>query len=973
MKIRIATVAVCAAVLSLLVIGCHRGYYRRQADAEALSLIREKSCDPRWGQFDPAIDIDPRSRMFDPFSADHPPLPPDDPESHRLMEFTDCKPNYPHWHANGDTQYVENPEWTLYLQTNEEGELVLNEDRAVELALIHSTDYQNQKETLYISALDVSLERFGFDSQMALGLNGEMRSNGRFRGGANQLTLGNNSAQLQRLGITGSTLAIGLANSIMWNFAGPNNQSASTLINFSLIQPLLRGAGRDRIMESLTQSERTLLADVRQMDRYRRGFYLNVTTGRNPGQGPGGNFLSPPSGAIGGAGGFLGLLSDLQEIRIQERNVKDQQEILAQFRAFFEEQKIDLLQVTQVQSNLYNAQRSLAQSRNQYQDSLDTFKQTLGIPPEVPLVVDDPFLDQFELISDLVNQRRDEIMLLRRRASVPLTQINALVNDQKFDANLDVDGNQYGIRWSDELEKGLREIIPFVNQIVPISEKVVKEIVEQELEEDFAVLDSARPERLSSLENLREFLVENPDVYEIDLDIFDENEVSNSDDLRGQLEETLRKIANLNGQIASTIEKIDELLESGDSLESIELYNEVVGNVIRVVPELMTQLSNYVLEISLVQARARTDSILLPEVDLSWERAIAIARCFRRDWMNARAALVDQWRNIEFVADDLESQLDIVFEGEVGNVGDNPLKIRYENGSLGVGLRWDAPITRVSERNQYRQALINYQRTRRLYYEFKDELKRNIRESIRSLELNQILFELDRRSVRNAVQEVELARFALEEPTEVQGAFDTGSLGQQTARNLTSALNGLQQTQNQLLSTWVNYEAQRRGLDFDLGTMQMSPGGYWIDPGAIDETIADRAAAAMGIPCLSPSNEIDPYHVDYLEAEFLRANKNNFNGDQSDSGESLLDESAPNHNIELDDNSVNGPEDNLNNPGLNNPSSDPAPEEDNFRLQAPNRDQSNNAGARFNNTLQPMGLDAKRGRSAIKPTARKLR
>ena len=63
------------------VIGCHRGYYRRQADAEAKRLIREKSQDPRWATATGNVDIDPQSRMFDPFSADHPPIPPDDPAS----------------------------------------------------------------------------------------------------------------------------------------------------------------------------------------------------------------------------------------------------------------------------------------------------------------------------------------------------------------------------------------------------------------------------------------------------------------------------------------------------------------------------------------------------------------------------------------------------------------------------------------------------------------------------------------------------------------------------------------------------------------------------------------------------------------------------------------------------------------------------------------------------------------------------
>ena len=77
--------------------GCHRGYYRRQADVVAQRLVLEKSADPRWNTSDGKIDINPASRMFDPFSSDHPPIPPDDPASHQFMHNVDGKPGYPHW------------------------------------------------------------------------------------------------------------------------------------------------------------------------------------------------------------------------------------------------------------------------------------------------------------------------------------------------------------------------------------------------------------------------------------------------------------------------------------------------------------------------------------------------------------------------------------------------------------------------------------------------------------------------------------------------------------------------------------------------------------------------------------------------------------------------------------------------------------------------------------------------------------
>ena len=76
----------CPRLLILLLLaasfGCHRNYYREKADAEAFELVREKANHPHWPLQRYGIEIDPRSRMFDPFNPDRPPVPPDDSASH---------------------------------------------------------------------------------------------------------------------------------------------------------------------------------------------------------------------------------------------------------------------------------------------------------------------------------------------------------------------------------------------------------------------------------------------------------------------------------------------------------------------------------------------------------------------------------------------------------------------------------------------------------------------------------------------------------------------------------------------------------------------------------------------------------------------------------------------------------------------------------------------------------------------------
>src|SRR5262245_12739063 len=75
--------------------GCTRAFYRRQADMDAYSLIREKANHPHWALANYSISVDPRSRMYDPYAIDCPPIPPDDPTSHQLLHCVDNKRGWP--------------------------------------------------------------------------------------------------------------------------------------------------------------------------------------------------------------------------------------------------------------------------------------------------------------------------------------------------------------------------------------------------------------------------------------------------------------------------------------------------------------------------------------------------------------------------------------------------------------------------------------------------------------------------------------------------------------------------------------------------------------------------------------------------------------------------------------------------------------------------------------------------------------
>ncbi len=901
------TAAVWAMAACLLVtIGCSRAHYRVQANREVNALIAEKAShvarppDTRLN-----IEIDPRSRMFNPFDPDFQPMPLDDPASHRYMQCVDGRRGYPMWDAAGLTNTSENPGWWQYLPLNENGVLELNSENAVRIALLQSPDYQRQLESLYLSALDVSSERFQFDTQFFGGQRAFFSTAGRGRTGASssQVGLGGYSVgardfSMQRAFATGGNLVVGVANNIVWELSGPNSQSANTVLDFAMLQPLLRNAGRDRVMERLTLAERNLLANVRSFERYRRGFYLNITTGRNidtnvqrsggvfgvglsgftglgggfSGVGGGGGGFSFGGGGVPDAGGFIGLLQDQLQIRNAEENVAR----LGENLLVLENTLVELLttipedpeaiirqrlQVSQSRSSLLSAQSALVTRRVTFQNSIDTFLTTLGLPPYICVEIKDPALTRFELIDRELRMRREELIAVRTlvgRLNVALLERS----EQRIDPDTGLPTSR--IAWDDETKVLVEQLQQSLEPVSQFSRSVVDEDLLR-VGQDLDTLQTQLPERRRQTESLLALYREEQNnicsllgIEAVDESIFDmEPVLETGEELAENFAVLSTRLKSYQPQVEALTESIRDFLAAGpNTTDNAEVAQQIRQRVILASQNLLAQLGDDVLSLQLIQARARVESLVLPEVEIDPGEALQIARVNRRDWANARASLVDRYRSIEFIADNLESSLDVTFAGGIQNDGNNPFALRRNTQTLRVGLQWDAPITRLLERNTYRQALIEYEQAKRSYYNYEDNIWRLLRATIRQLRANRINFELGRQSVRIAAAQLELN----EDIREFRDARGLSS-GPTAARDTITALSALLDSQNGLLNLYVNFEVVRRGLDLDLGTMELTPDGMWIDPGPIDP------AALLGLVGTSEAGMIECGQAPFIDGE----------------------------------------------------------------------------------------------------------
>ena len=834
-------------VLTLLLTnltGCSRSFYRKQADHEALYILKEKGNDERWSMKDFSIKIDPKSRMYTNYDPDNPPMPQDDEAASAYMKEVDGMEGFEGWAEQEKVTSFENPEWREHLPLSDDGKLYLDSDKAYKLALLHSTTYQRQLEQMYLSALDVSAERFEFDTQFYGGYGGSYRSTGPAVTGndSSSLALATRGIQMSQKYASGATALVNFANSLMWQFSGPDDFGTSTLLDVNIIQPLLRYGGKDQVLERLTRTERSLLYNVREYQRFRKGFYMDITTG----QGSGGvnrigglfggsglsGFTGVGSGGFGGLGGFrgsgsggaqaqgyLGLLQTQKSLINRRAAIVAQKGSLKLFESYFEAGFVDFNNVQRTKASFYSALTDQIQREANYDGQLDGFINQIGLPPDIEVVIDGKDLANFNLIDENVLQLQNDI--LEHQQSVGEIINNSLrANEPQLMA----------IDWGPEIEEGLKKLRAEAVIVNNLFNQVRNETIKAR--DDIITLQEIVPDRKKSIEDLRAELTDHPLVPKsaLESNLLDGNYLDKLPDLlNADLDDLDRRLENKREAITGFTARIDGMLKDGPGLNDEELYQALEERIMSRIPEIILNLQNDAHELSLVLTSARAESINLTPIDITVQDAYDIASKNRLDWMNQRAQLMDQWRLIAYNADRLESDLSLQLQGSIGNTGDDPFRFRDTTGSLRAGLSWDAPITRLRERNFYRQSLLEYQQALRDYYRYEDGQFLAMKRALRDIMLQKINFEANRKQLQVAVRNVLFQRTSIQEPPGQHG----NTLSPETASRYLGSVSGLSQVSDSLLGVWVGYEMNRGQLDFALGTMSIDENGAWIDPGPI--------------------------------------------------------------------------------------------------------------------------------------------
>lgn len=901
---RICGLSKSTAVLSLALIvllpGCNRRFWRVQAENDTYNAISQKLNDPHWELPRIGLTPDPRSRFFDPYDPDAAPLPPDDPAAHKIMHCVSGRKGYEKWHCFGDTLSVENPDWlTQYLgmrtpnPTEYHSQVNIPEvtlKDGVELTYIHSREYQSQLETIYLRGLDLTLQQFNFGTRFIVGGRqnsiggGLFRSNRIFGGNENQ-SLGYGMGVTQQLS-SGTQLSLEILNSITWR---NGDQNASPLaIGWRVTQPLLRQAGRKVVLETLTQTERNLLYEVRNVARFRQTLFTDVASDYLRLQQSAQLILNQEDNIrrleeqikVGQAldqspRSFVG--ADLRELpenfeipeALQGKLVYDERlmwfgptisdeekglllglssdnryraaaEELIRFRTL----QANSLPVQQLITQLNSEQNRLATQRNQLDSRLDAYKIRLGLPPDMQIAVDNSFLSRFELIDPDLLDLAIELKGFQEQEGPRLLPEGAdgvLVEDLRFymdeilvfrdrvqnKAIDDVKADFGPIRQilSQTTDEDLTNSAGRSFRTVKERQRVI-EAVAQDL--DRFQLNQQDFQRWSRGLNMLKELLDNPSADKLTTVLDKDGDMLVSEAELPEGWEDLPQSASL---------------QSTDKLTDSEMLLQIRGGILTLRERLLQVIQSQ----QVVQAGLRVEIIDLNAFTLdgrddlpSIGETVNLGIQYRHDLMNERAAVMDARRDVEITANALKSRLDLDVSGNLVDAGGL-------NDDLTVSLDFKTPIDQVTERNAYNRSLISYQRAKRDYMGLEDAVKQQIRNGWRQLRVSEVQLEISRQTVRNA-------------------ALQYDNIGTSPNQNdnlsLLRALDTLLDAQNTLVNTWITYETTRLGIFRDMGIMNIDRSGLWQD--SFYQDTGDQPAGNVG-----PATTLEVVPLDFDNSGIL--------------------------------------------------------------------------------------------------------
>lgn len=296
--------------------------------------------------------------------------------------------------------------------------------KALEIAAENSRDFQRQKESLYRTALNLTRSQFDFEVQWFGGNSSEVSGVG-----DDSATATISQDLRAQLNTTNGTRIVGsFVNTFLKDLVNGGDFDGSSIFNFSITQPLLRGARRRVVRESLTQSERDVVYAVRSFERFRETLALQVTST------------------------YLNVLQQQQNLESVRRNLESVRRNESLIQALFDADRRAIVDVDRSTQSVLQAENNVANAVNALQTAQDNFKFQLGLTIDTPIELDPTVFDNV-------------IAIGIEPVDLPQHEAIRIALERRYDYRNTADQVDDAVRQVLVAEDGLRSIIDFSSAV----------------------------------------------------------------------------------------------------------------------------------------------------------------------------------------------------------------------------------------------------------------------------------------------------------------------------------------------------------------------------------------------------------------------------------------------------------------------------------------------------------------------------
>jgi len=250
---------------------------------------------------------------------------------------------------------IEVGEKLIRLRGEELQKLTLEE--CMEIALRNSREFQGRKEALYSAALALASSRRGWNFPLLGGsVTGQAgRTVVNRAGETNAADMATEATLAQQL-VHGGAMTLGVGADLLSDLLGWRSTTLGSLLSANVTQPLLRGAWRGLAYEQQYRAERDFVFRVLEYERFTQTFGVDILTQ------------------------YYSVLQQRDRLENERDNIERLEDTFAVTKLLARIDSMKRIEQDQAETDLVRAKVRFEADQQLYQNALDRFKITLGLP-----------------------------------------------------------------------------------------------------------------------------------------------------------------------------------------------------------------------------------------------------------------------------------------------------------------------------------------------------------------------------------------------------------------------------------------------------------------------------------------------------------------------------------------------------------------------------------------------------------------